>query len=681
MKKSSLITIIILCVVAILAGTGIYFFTRPQSELKNINSDAELYSFYDHSSTYSSPADNPLVQLITLPYSALYYHRYYGGYYGCEDCMYEDTALDIQTPAFSPAKGETNDSASSGTKDYSTTNIQVENVDEADIIKTDGDYMYSISDDAVIISDVRDTSKPEIAARIESNDESIPEDLILSGDTLTIIGTEYKNGNFSTNYYSRYYSQNNTSVRVYDISDRKNPRLEKNFKLNQPYYTSRRIDNKLYVIASGRLRVKSSSDKLIDRTYTEDFVEKEFPVTSVRYLEDVTSDNLTLVSVFDLNNLDGDIVLEPFIIDITNAYVSENAFYLLEETYDSYENRSLWDEISPLFGFGGVFGLFDSYQNRYSNYSYTTKTEIYKFNIEKTGNISYGAKTKIDGRTINQYSLDENAGHLRIALEENYGSNGSYIAIFDENLNKLGESGRLGKGEKMHATRFIGDKAYLVTYKNTDPLFVVDLKDEKNPKVLGELKIPGYSVYLHPYDEDHLIGIGIDTEEETRKDMNGRVISSFAYITGMKLALFDISDFKNPKELSTLHIGNSRTSSAILTNPKALLFSKERNLIGIPVNNYESDFKIQIDETDDISDLTDSYSNYKSNYVNEGYIVYNINLEDGITERGEIIHEDSSLVRGAYINDDLITVSDNLLKINELKDLKLKAELNLTKEK
>ena len=665
MKRPLVIKIIILIVVVILVGVGICLIASPKNDLKNIKSEAELYSFYDRDVDFSYE-DNPLMRILLLPFSL-------GNYRYGRDHIYYNDIIDYAT--------DMNETATSGsstkTKDFSTTNIQVENVDEADIIKTDGDYMYSVSGTDVIISDVRNTSEPKIAARIESTDESIPEDLILSGDTLTVIGTEYVNTPTVRTYdfYSRYYDRNNTTVRVYNISDRENPSLVKNYTLYEPYYTSRRIGDKLYVIASGQLR-KKSGEELVDRSYSEDYTEKEFPVDSVRYLDGVLSDDLTLISVMDLSKPDSDIVIEPFLLDISNAYVSENAFYLLEESYDGRDRNEALDGIKSLFGLKGVFGFVEE-MSSYDNYSYGLETEIYKFNIEDSGNISYAAKTEIAGETINQYSLDEKDGHLRIALED---EDGSYVAVFDEKLGKLGESDRLGKNERMYASRFLGDKAYLVTYKNTDPLFVIDLADESKPKVLGELKIPGYSVYLHPYDENHLIGIGVDTTEEIRKDENGRVISSFAYITGMKLALFDISDFNNPKEISKLHIGDEYTSSAILTNPKALLFSKEKQLLGIPVNNYASEFEIEIRDSDDVSELTDYFYDYKENYVNEGYIIYNIDLEKGIEQRGEVIHEGSSLIRGAYIEDDLLTVSEKMLKVNGLQDLGLKSELKLTKE-
>ena len=150
-----------------------------------------------------------------------------------------------------------------------------------------------------------------------------------------------------------------------------------------------------------------------------------------------------------------------------------------------------------------------------------TKYYIYKFNIEKDGLVQYDTKTKVSGQTINQFSIDEYDGNLRVAL---YDNNGSKVVIFNNKLEKIGETTYLAPGEKMYTSRFIGNKAYLVTYRTIDPLYVIDLSDPSNPTPLGELKIPGYSTYLHPYDENHLIGIGMETKETVRRDSFGKVI-------------------------------------------------------------------------------------------------------------------------------------------------------------
>ena len=444
----------------------------------------------------------------------------------------------------------------------------------------------------------------------------------------------------SSRRYSWSRTESNTIVTIYDVSDKSNPKEKKSFKLNSHYKTIRCIDGKLYVFTSDYLRTEN---KKVQREYIEDNQTKEIKVTDIKYLKDIK--------------------LTPFLIDIENAYISKNNIYLLDSGY-SYSSSNT-PRIRDLFGPKGVFGLFQDFDEDYSQ-----KTTIFKFNINKNKGVEYQTTNKVKGTIINQYSLDEKDNNLRIAL---YTWEGSYVEVLDKDLKEIGKSNKLAKGENMYASRFMGDKAYLVTYKNTDPLFVIDLKDPKNPKVLGELKIPGYSTYLHPYDENHLIGIGVETKEVVNKDRDGRVISTWTRTVGMKMSLFDISDFNNPKQIDSTVIGDSYTVSAVLTNPKALLFSKEKELIAIPVNNYKDEFQTSTTTSDEI-ELFD-----RNNYISEGYLVYKINLE-GFKLRGQITHEknksnyyyygNSKLLRGLYIDDNLYTVSETAIKINDLKDLK-----------
>ena len=201
---------------------------------------------------------------------------------------------------------------------------------------------------------------------------------------------------------------------------------------------------------------------------------------------------------------------------------------------------------------------------------------------------------------------------------------------------------------------------------------------------IQELKIPGYSTYLHPYDENHIIGIGMETKETVRRNYSGRVISTTAKIVGMKMALFDVSNVNTPIQISSVVIGDSRTTSAILTNPKALLFSKEKSLIAIPVNNYSDDF--EINASDSYSSLVNNYSKYNKPYIAEGYFVYNINIQDGFKLKGIITHEKekntyynntTKLLRGLYIDNNLYTVSETAIKVNDLDSLKQVGEIKI----
>ncbi len=669
------ILIIIFCIINFL------LFSDNNTELKTIKSDKQLSKIYNGN---SSTVKEIFTNIVTMPFSFLV-----NGLYGFGDTINSATMpeslIDSSSSGISPssltadiATSSTNSTQSSSFKDYSTTNIQVENVDEADITKTDGDYIYSISDNNVIITNVLNPEDIKIEATIKSSDGSVPEDLILYKNELVVISTKSSNSSSSS-----YYSYNsNTVVKIYNITTKSSPILVKSYELYEPYYTSRCINNELYVIASGKLR--EDDDKVV-RAYKEDNNEQEIPLENIKYLKDVKTKKQTIISVVDLDNASANIDISSYLIDISNAYVSENSIYLLDQKYD-YDNDVL--PISKLVGWKGIIGVFTYYDDY--DYSSGYNTEIYKFDISQDGNVSYNTKNKISGKTINQYSLDEQNGHLRVAL---YDNDGARIAIFDENLKQIGISDYVAKGEKMYSSRFMGNKAYLVTYKTIDPLFVIDLSNETNPQILGELHIPGYSTYLHPYDENHLIGIGMETEEVVNKSSSGKVKSTTSKIIGMKMALFDVTDVNNPIQLSQTVIGDRRTTSAILTNPKALLFSKEKQLIAIPVNNYSEDFEIS-SSSDSYSSIVSSYTNYNKSYVAEGYFVYNINIEDGFNLKGIITHEtsqknknqsaynyyyynNSKLLRGLYIDNNLYTISETALKINNLDTLELVDELKI----
>ena len=649
MKKGVKVFIVILLITIIIAVITIVC-NKDDTELKTVKSKQELLKIYEGD---NSDLQRLLARIFCMPFS-MFYHNY-------DVIGKADNAGSIGIDSASSTESS---SSSSNTKDYSTTNIQVENVDEADIVKTDGDYIYSISEDNVIITDVKDPKQPKVVATIQSEDDDIPEDIILYKDKLVVISTK---GNQIQRYY--YNNRMNTVVKIYNITSREKPVLTKNYEMYEPYYTSRCIDNVLYVISSGNLR-KEDDEVVVG--YNEDNMEKELSVDKIKYLKDVKTTKQTLISTVDLNNETADIKLDSYLMNISNAYVSENAIYLLNQRYSNDTKMP----ISLLFGLKGVFGLEDYYE-MYAESGYYT--EIYKFDIKE--NVEYKAKTKVKGKTINQYSLDEKDNHLRIAL---YDNDGSRVAIFDEDLKQIGISDNVAKGEKMYSSRFIGDKVYFVTYKTIDPLFVMDLSNEAKPKVLGKLKIPGYSTYLHSYDENHIIGIGMETKEIINRNSNGKVISTTTKVVGMKMALFDVSNVNSPVQISSVVIGDSRTTSAILTNPKALLFSKEKSLIAIPVNNYSQDFEVT--SSNNYETMINNYTKYSKPYNAEGYFVYNINVQDGFKLKGVITHEktnatyyysNSKLLRGLYIDNNLYTVSETMIKVNELDSLKAVGELKL----
>ena len=271
-------------------------------------------------------------------------------------------------------------------------------------------------------------------------------------------------------------------------------------------------------------------------------------------------------------------------------------------------------------------------------------------------NIEYKTAGEVPGHVLNQFSMDEHDGYFRIATTT--GSwrieTANHLYVLDSGLEVVGKVEDLAAGERIYSTRFMGDKGYMVTFRQVDPLFVIDLSSPTNPQVLGYLKVPGVSDYLHPYDDTHIIGIGRDATEE------GRML-------GMKLALFDVSDFSNPVEVSKYIIGESGTSSEALYDHKAFLFDRDRGLLVIPVSLSEE--------------------RYIQSW--EGAYVFGIYTTSGFTLKGRVTHQNETNMteteygykywenydynarvrRSLYMDDVLYTVSNRMIKMNDLNDI------------
>jgi inhibitor of cysteine peptidase len=296
----------------------------------------------------------------------------------------------------------------------------------------------------------------------------------------------------------------------------------------------------------------------------------------------------------------------------------------------------------------------------------TEETIVHKISIAD-GKIEYKSWGEVPGTVLNQFSMDEYQGYFRIATTTGWMENNN-VYVLDNDLKVVGKLEGFAPGEKIYSARFIGNRAYIVTFKKIDPLFVIDLKDPENPRVLGELKIPGFSDYLHPYDENHIIGVGKNAVDE----------GSFAWYQGVKIALFDVSDPQNPVEISNYVIGDRGTDSYALTDHRAFLFSMSKNLLVIPIS------LAKINE----NEYPEGVPPYAyGDFVWQGAYVFNVSLENGFVFKGGITHmenvnyfntpypvyypysTDYSVKRSLYIDDVLCTISDKMIKMNNLDDL------------
>jgi len=234
-------------------------------------------------------------------------------------------------------------------------------------------------------------------------------------------------------------------------------------------------------------------------------------------------------------------------------------------------------------------------------------------------------------------------------------------------LKIVGRLEGLALGERIYSARFMGSRCYLVTFKKVDPLFTINLSDPANPHVLGELKIPGYSDYLHPFGENYLIGIGKEAVPAEEGD--------FAWYQGLKISLFNISDIERPAEVDKIIIGDRGTDSPVLRDHHALLFSKARNLLVIPITEARL-------STEEYSEGVPPWAYGRP--VFQGAYIFHVSPENGIELRGRITHNEGDVIasiyevkRAIYIGDILYTISDGKIKANDLTSLSEIAELPL----
>jgi uncharacterized secreted protein with C-terminal beta-propeller domain len=267
--------------------------------------------------------------------------------------------------------------------------------------------------------------------------------------------------------------------------------------------------------------------------------------------------------------------------------------------------------------------------------------------------------------------MDEYDGYFRVATTTWGETTGNHVYILDMDLNIVGSLEDLAPGETIYSARFMGERGYMVTFKQVDPLFVIDLSDPSNPRELGYLKVTGYSDYLHPYDETHLIGIGKETTDA----------GEFAWYQGVKISLFDVSDVSNPQEIDKLEIGDRGTESPVLYDHKAFLFDRSRNLMVMPI------LVAEVDQ----SEYPEGVPSWAyGEPVWQGAYVFDISLDAGISVRGTITHIEDiadpeyyyyyspfAVERSLYIDDVLYTISQAKIKMNSLENLEYINEVEL----
>ncbi|MBN2067339.1 MAG: beta-propeller domain-containing protein [Candidatus Diapherotrites archaeon] len=545
-----------------------------------------------------------------------------------------------------------------GGSDYSATNIQVEGVDEADIVKTDGKYIYNFSSGNLIITDAYPIENAAIISKTELEGVS-PMEMFVSGNRLLLFGNKARyygeQGIAREDMSYPYYGYGNVAVQLYDISNKEEPELIKELEFEGSYLTSRLIGEHAYFVVNSWPHY-GECDKnegcIIPMMKIEGIEQRVAEATEIGYLYPMPAESF--VTIASLNLETEEMEKETIAGSAQNVYASQDNIYLAATAWLPPETPILKDVERIVVG--------DA-----------EKTVVNKFSLEQ-GKIGYVGQGSVPGHVLNQFSMDEHEGNFRIAttlgqVSRMLSQSSNNLYVLDEEMNTIGRLEGLAPGEKIYSARFMGERAYMVTFKKIDPLFVIDVSEPENPKVLGKLKIPGYSDYLHPIDEDHIIGVGKDTISSN--------YDTFSWYQGIKMAIFDVSDVENPIEMHKIVIGDRGTESPALQDHKAFLFDREKELLVIPITLSEipDEEKKPLEE----NQISPSYGTP----VFQGAFVYKVNLEDGFEEQGRITHisEEEELKRGyyygyehsvqrsLYIGNVLYTLSEKMLKANDLDSL------------
>jgi len=594
---------------------------------------------------------NSLVQL--LNYNDELYHYYY-----LEDSIdinfAQDVVVEEQVDSSMISEEATRDT------DYSETNTQVEGVDEGDIIKTDGQYIFYTALNKVYIVEA-DPFNPKVKATISTDiyrgriNEIYVTDkkLIIVGDTYT----SYKYPENITTTHNQmnkglpYYQTNNTALLVYDYSEVENPKRVMDMDFEGKYISSRMVNNQLYMVSGKDIYI----DKNMSNKDDLEGLKKEYEILP-KYSNNLTNE----VSVVGYDHIqyfpdyvDSGIFM-TIGIDLTTDNVSVSSYVGKAET--------IYATAKDLYLGFTHYNYTDEGNGLIYRPVYEVSTSIYRFSMED-GRINYDTAGSVKGSVLNRFSMDEHDGYLRIGTTS--GSRWSrkdpqqnHVYILDGDLRQVSSLENLAENERIYSMRFNGSRIYMVTYRETDPFFVIDASNPYEPILLGTLKVPGFSTYMHILDENHILGFGTETVEK-----NGSIQQS-----GFKLSLFDVSDPKRPIEKKKEVIGNGGTYSELSQNHKALMVSLEKGIMGFPITVSEN------------GDYTTDF---------DGAYVYRINSDD-FSYMGRITHQQDEIQlyngytidRLLYIGDYIYSFSEKILKVTEIDTMETRGilELPLVKE-
>jgi uncharacterized secreted protein with C-terminal beta-propeller domain len=492
-------------------------------------------------------------------------------------------------PAPMPAESPTAAPAPASGDDSSQTNVQEAGVDEPDIVKTDGKVLWSIENGRLHAVDAR-AETPRLLSTLELT-ESYGTTMLLRKDRALLLGSGPKGARW-------------TEV---DVSDPANPAILRTEDVDGYIVDARLTGRSVRIVVSsypmavtlpGEIRAQPAGwlpSRTIKNVRTGGVLEKRVRCGAVRKPSAWSGAGVLTVYTVDLTRGLPAIDADAIFTSGDTVYASPTSLYVATQRYE-------------------IQGA---------------NTSIHRFDISDPDRTAYAGSGMVPGTLLNQFALSEDKGILRAASTVGWGpeaeSKVTTLARRDGGLVQRGQVGGLGYGERIYAVRFLGDVGYVVTFRQTDPLYTLDLSDPARPRVRGELKIPGYSAYLHPIGEDLLLGVGQEATDDGR-------------VQGLQLSLFDVSDLAHPRRLQKAQLGTRWSSSAVEWDHHAFLWWPATKLAMLPMTSSGFD----------------------------GALGFRVSRASGIQVVARIAHDGTQVDRAVIVGDRVFTVSPLGVKASAL---------------
>ncbi|PIE20160.1 MAG: hypothetical protein CSA66_01230 [Proteobacteria bacterium] len=535
---------------------------------------------------------------------------------------------------------------------FTDTNTQTAGVDEADVVETDGELLYTLSGDDLVIVDAWPGVELAEIGRV-----SVPgsaEAMYLYGDRVLVLSRERPTYGWSVGGTAGM-----TIATLVDVSDPAAPSVAKRWGVDGTMSVTRRIGGKVYLVQGTPLSVEGLQT-WVDVSGADDVED-----ITARYVRQARA-NVALLEGADLEGYlprgwevsasgavsGGEVVTDCSEVYRPEAYSGRGVLTVATVDLDAPEARPYASSI--VGGWGTVYAsgtalyvatsdwAFSWWWGRPSSRHFTT--QIHKFAFEPTtGEAIYAASGSVPGHAFDQFALDERAGLLRVATTGMGGADlESFVTVLEDRgegaLEEVGQVGDIGPGEEIYAVRFIEDRGYVVTFMQVDPLHVIDLADPTRPTIAGELEIPGYSSYLHPMGDGHLLAIGRDGDERGN-------------LSGLSLSIFDVTDPSAPRRLHKItHSDSWGSYSEAESNHLAFNYYAERGLLAIPVGSWSSSAH------------------------GAGLSLFEVDVDAGFAPLGTLYHDDlvpsdascgpegATVRRGVFIEDVVYSVSEAGIK-------------------